>query len=105
MISSDYSDPTVITTTSSGSPIDNLRDNISNFQSSSEQQLADANSQKDQLISTLDNAERTFNDAKSGGLQQILAMSQKISLDFVGVQQKSNGEVRGVSRKCMYIID
>jgi len=90
LLGSVYSSQATITTSDNGSPIDNLRDNINLFESSSKQKLDQADSQKNQLISTMNNAEKKFNSAKSGGLQEISNMSDKISLDFVGVQQKSN---------------
>ncbi|KAL5262630.1 hypothetical protein ACHWQZ_G008132 [Mnemiopsis leidyi] len=90
ILGSAYSGQTVITTTSEGSPIDKLQENISQLQASSNQKLDEANSQKEQLASTLANAEARFSDAKSGGMQRIDDLSNGISQNFAGVQQKSN---------------
>ncbi|KAL5262632.1 hypothetical protein ACHWQZ_G008134 [Mnemiopsis leidyi] len=90
LLSSVYSGRTVITTTEEGSPIDNLRDNLNKLESSSQEKLDRANSLKQQLISTLNSAESTFNNAKSGGIEEINAMSDSISSNFAGIQQKSN---------------
>ena len=93
ILGSAYSGQTVITTTSEGSPIDKLQENISQLQASSNQKLDEANSQKEQLASTLANAEARFSDAKSGGMQRIDDLSNGISQNFAGVQQKSNGKL------------
>ena len=92
MLGSAYSGQTVITTRSDGSPIDNLQENISKLESSSNEKLDGADSQKRKLVSTLAEAESKFNDAKSGGLQRIENLSDGISRNFAGVQQKSNGK-------------
>lgn len=92
LLSSEYSGPTTVTTNSDGSPIDNLRDNINELESTSKEKLDRADSQKQQLVSTLSSAEGTFNNAKSGGLEGIEDMSNSISSNFAGIQQKSNGE-------------
>jgi len=91
-LGSDFSSQVTVTTTNTGSPIDNLRDNINQFESSSKEDLDNADAQKNQLVSTMNDAENKFTSAKSGGLSQIDEMGERISLDFVGVQQKSNGK-------------
>ena len=91
MIGSAYSDETLITTTKNGSPIDNLRESIDQFESASKEKLDKADAEKNHLVSTMNEAEKKFLTAKTGGLERISDLSDKISLDFVGVQQKSNG--------------
>jgi len=90
MFGSEYSDKTVITTTTEGSPIDNLRDNINTFEASSKQDLDSAAAQRDSLTATLTAAESRFNAAKSGGLQKITDLGADISNNFAGIQKKSN---------------
>jgi len=89
-LGTEYSSKATITTTTEGSPIDNLRDNINTFESSSKQNLDTANAQKDSLTATLTSAENKFNSAKSGGLQKITDMSGAISNNFASIQKKSN---------------
>ena len=95
-----YSSPVTITTTDTGSPIDNLREDISEFESASKQKLDMAESKKNELVSTLTEAEKTLNSAKNGGVQEISDMSDKISQNFVGVQQKSSGKHTDKISKC-----
>jgi uncharacterized protein YdaT len=92
LLGSEYSDQATVRTTESGSPIDNLRDNIYQFEASSQQNLDAADSKKSELTSKLNTAENKFNSQKSDGLNKISDMSEKITKNFVGVQQKSNGK-------------
>ena len=105
LLGTEFSDRATVTTSDNGSPIDNLRDNINQFESSSKEKLDTADSEKNNLISTLNAAEKKFLSAKTGGLEGISDLSDRISRNFVGVQQKSNGQHYKFSKKNIIPID